>query len=75
MRRFGSLSKTVPNSEGSAGSARAIRSAAAVGPQAYTLVQAMLGGFNWGEVADVLMDVDVNLGFHGWDLILPGLVF
>lgn len=26
---------------------------------AYTLVQAMLGGFNWGEVADVLMDVDV----------------
>mmetsp|Transcript_30887 Transcript_30887/g.57927 ORF Transcript_30887/g.57927 Transcript_30887/m.57927 type:complete len:385 (+) Transcript_30887:3-1157(+) len=26
---------------------------------AYTLVQAMLGGISWGEVADVLMDVDV----------------
>eukprot|EP00439_Symbiodinium_sp_Y106_P035255 s561_g4.t1 len=31
---------------------------------AYTLVQAMLGGFNWGEVSDVLMDIDVNHGFQ-----------
>ena len=29
--------------------------------QAYTLVQAMLGGISWGEVSDLLMEIDVSL--------------
>ena len=43
---------------------QALVQSAAVRPEAYTLVQAMLGGFNWGEVSDVLMDIDVNHGFQ-----------
>ena len=34
-------------------------------PEAYTLVQAMLGGISWGEVSDVLMDIDVCPGLSG----------
>lgn len=38
--------------------------------KAYTLVQAMLGGISWGEVSDLLMEIDVTLGFVDYDSVM-----
>ena len=43
--------------------------------KAYTLVQAMLGGISWGEVSDLLMEIDVTLGFVDYDMSWIVMIF